>query len=74
MKRFFSISLLTFLAIATMSAQKVQDPKGLYHLQKFIFEDGSEKTPGYIQLNMLLTLSGCLFPTEKPAALSNGAR
>ena len=49
MRRFISISILTLLAIATMSAQKTQDPKGLFRLQKFIYEDGSDKTPDFSQ-------------------------
>ena len=49
MKRIFSTTFVSLLAVATMSAQEVQNPKGLYRLQKFIYEDGSEKTPDFSQ-------------------------
>ena len=40
---------MTLLAFTTVSAQKAQDPKGLYRLQKFIYEDGSERRPDFSQ-------------------------
>lgn len=49
MKHFFSIIIMSLFALATMSAQEVRNPKGLYRLQKFIYEDGSEKTPDFSQ-------------------------
>ena len=49
MKHFFSSIIISLFALATMSAQEVRNPKGLYRLQKFIYEDGSEKTPDFSQ-------------------------
>ena len=65
MKRISFTTILAFLAIAMMFAQKAQDPKGLYHLQKFIFEDGSEKTPGYSQYKYAADSVGLLISYRK---------
>lgn len=65
MKRISFTTILAFLAIATMSAQKVQDPKGLYHLQKFIYEDGSERTPDFSQYKYAADSVGLLVSYRK---------
>ena len=65
MKKISFTTILAFLAIAMMFAQKAQDPKGLYHLQKFIFEDGSEKTPGYSQYKYAADSVGLLISYRK---------
>ena len=65
MKKFFSVVIMALFAIVTMSAQKVQDPKGLYHLQKFIYEDGSEKAPGYSQYKYAADSVGLLVSYRK---------
>ena len=65
MKKISFTTILAFLAIAMMFAQKAQDPKGLYHLQKFIYEDGSEKKPDFSQYKYAADSVGLLISYRK---------
>ena len=40
---------MVVLVTAATFAQKIQHPKGLYHLQQFIYEDGRQTAPGFSQ-------------------------
>ncbi len=46
MKRVLSLSFLLLLATMGLTAQ---NPKGLYHLQKFIYQDGKTRVPPFSQ-------------------------
>ena len=49
MKRIILATLMAVLAAAATFAQKEQNPKGLYRLQQFIYEDGRQTAPNFSQ-------------------------
>ena len=49
MKRITLATLLVVLVTAATFAQKGQNPKGLYHLQRFIYENGRQTVPNFSQ-------------------------
>ncbi|MBR1934378.1 MAG: hypothetical protein IJ841_11945 [Prevotella sp.] len=49
MKRLPILSLLVLLAAVAGFAQTAKSPEGLYHLLKFIYQDGSSQVPSYSQ-------------------------
>ncbi len=49
MNRKILLSLISLLVLFSASAQTGQNPKGLYKLRKFIYENGSSSNPGFSQ-------------------------
>ena len=49
MKRITLATLMVVLVTAATFAQKGQNPKGLYHLQRFIYENGRQTVPNFSQ-------------------------
>lgn len=45
MKKFFLMTIVAFATIMSTYAQTTQNPKGLYRLKQFIYEDGSTAPP-----------------------------
>ena len=49
MKKIVFSALLALMASLTVFAQNTKNPKGLYRLKSFVFENGNLKLPGYSQ-------------------------
>ena len=60
MKRFLFSALLALLTSLTVLAQNTKNPKGLYRLKSFIYENGSVKLPGYSQYKYAADTVGLL--------------
>ena len=76
MKRITLATLTVVLAAAATFAQKGQNPKGLYHLQQFIYEDGRQTAPNFSQYKYAADSVGLLvmFQPSRMATRWSGSR
>ncbi len=57
--------MMALAAVVMVGAQAQKQPKGLYHLNKFIYEDGREQAPGFSQYKYAADSLGLLIFYEK---------
>ncbi len=49
MRKIFLLTVMALMAMLSVHAQVQQNPKGLYRLDRFVYENGNSKVPGFSQ-------------------------